>query len=68
MTNNIILIALAVIFALVLFLLVEIYRLRRKFRESEIDAIQQVNLTIKSLDTEVQQLKKDLYDTVDKKK
>jgi uncharacterized protein YoxC len=68
MTNNIILIALIVIFVLVLYLLIEIYRLRRKFRESATDAIQQVNLTIKSLDTEVQQLKKDLYDTVDKDK
>ncbi|ALO15118.1 hypothetical protein L21SP5_01468 [Salinivirga cyanobacteriivorans] len=60
-----ILIGLGVIFVLVVFLLFEIYRLKRKLRQAEIDTLQQINLTIKSLDTEVQQLKKDVYKTID---
>ncbi|HKK59114.1 MAG TPA: hypothetical protein VJ937_06525 [Salinivirga sp.] len=65
MQTTYILIGLGVIFVLVIFLLFEIYRLKRKLRQAEIDTLQQINLTIKSLDTEVQQLKKDVYKTID---
>ncbi|WP_462280061.1 hypothetical protein [Salinivirga cyanobacteriivorans] len=65
MQTTYILIGLGVIFVLVVFLLFEIYRLKRKLRQAEIDTLQQINLTIKSLDTEVQQLKKDVYKTID---
>lgn len=68
MENTIILAGLVIIFILVIFLLFEIYQLKRKVKEAEIDTLQQINLTIKSIDTEVQQLKKDLYETIDKKR
>ncbi len=67
MESTYILIGLGVIFVLVVFLLFEIFRLKRKVREAEIDTLEQINLTIKSLDTEVQQLKKEVYKTIDEK-
>lgn len=59
MIDTLILSGLAIVFLLVVFLLIEIYRLRKKFKEAEVDAIQQVNLTIKSLETELQQIRAD---------
>lgn len=67
MESTYILIGLGVIFVLVVFLLFEIFKLKRKLRQAEIDTLEQINLTIKSLDTEVQQLKKDVYKTIDEK-
>lgn len=68
MTDTLILAGLAIVFLLVVFALIEIYRLRRKSKESEVDAIQQINLTIKTIDTELQQLKADLQQEVEKNK
>jgi uncharacterized membrane protein len=67
MENYIILGGLIVIFFLVLFLLFEIFKLKRKIRKTEVDTLDQINLTIKSIDTEVQELKKNVYTTIDKK-
>jgi hypothetical protein len=67
MENYIILGGLALIFVLVLFLLFEIFKLKRKIRETEVETLEQINLTIKSIDTEVQELKKNVYNTIDKK-
>ncbi|PLX15105.1 MAG: hypothetical protein C0599_17395 [Salinivirgaceae bacterium] len=67
MENYIILGGLVLIFVLVLFLLFEIFKLKRKIRETEVETLEQINLTIKSIDTEVQELKKNVYTTLDKK-
>lgn len=67
MENSFILIGLGVIFILVIFLLFEIFRLKRKLRQAEIDTLEQINLTIKSIDTDVQELKKEVYKTIDEK-
>lgn len=67
MENYIILGGLIVIFILVLFLLFEIFKLKRRIRETEVETLEQINLTIKSIDTEVQELKKNVYTTLDKK-
>ncbi len=67
MENSIILGGLVLIFILVIFLLVQIFQLKRKLREAEVDTLDQINLTIKSIDSEVQQIKKDLYQTIDQK-
>lgn len=67
MENTFILIGLGVIFILVIFLLFEIFRLKRKLRQAEIDTLEQINLTIKSIDTDVQELKKEVYKTIDEK-
>lgn len=66
MENYIILGGLIVIFILVLFLLIEIFKLKRKIRQTEVETLDQINLTIKSIDTEVQELKKNVYTTIDK--
>jgi hypothetical protein len=67
MENYIILGGLVLIFVLVLFLLFEIFKLKRRIRETEVETLEQINLTIKSIDTEVQELKKNVYTTLDKK-
>lgn len=68
MIDTLILGGLTLVFVLVIFLLVEIYRLRKKFKEAEVDAIQQVNLTIKSLETELQQIRADFDQHLDEVK
>ncbi len=67
MENTFILGGLILIFILVIFLLIQIFQLKRKLREAEVDTLDQINLTIKSIDSEVQQIKKDLYQTIDQK-
>lgn len=65
--ENYILIALGILFVLVFYLFFEIIRLNKRLKQSEVDALEQINLTIKSLDSEVQEIKKDFYKTIDEK-
>ena len=67
MENYIIIGGLVVIFLLVLYLLLELFKLKRKIRETEVETLDKINLTIKSIDTDVQELKKNVYSTLDKK-
>lgn len=59
MTDSLILGGIAIAFILIVYLLIEIFRLKKNFNKTKVDAVQQINLTIKSLETELQQLKVD---------